>query len=367
MSERLLAAAAVPFEAARRLADPAAPARLHALHGHGFQARLRRALPAFAQAAAGVPFGGAEVDAVRAQLAACVAPLDYQLLNDHLAEPSDDNLARWLAARMALAPGEHVGVQSTPDQGVDLDAHGALRVWRRYQFEAAHRLPHVPAGHKCGRMHGHGFAIVLHAAVAGDGAALHAGVLDRLWAPLQRQLHHACLNDIPGLENPTSEHLASWLWQQLQPQLPSLRWVTVFETATCGAHFDGHEYRIWKDLGFDSAVRLERAPAGDGRRQVHGHSYRLRLHLAAPLDAVHGWTIDFGDVKALFSPIFERLDHQPLHELPGVADGGSVAIAHWVRRQAAALLPQMERIDLYETAGCGVLLQWGAAPAALPA
>ncbi len=100
------------------------------------------------------------------------------------------------------------------------------------------------------------------------------------------------------------------------------------------------------------------------RRAVHGHSYRLRLHLVAPLDAVHGWTIDFGDVKALFSPVFERLDHQPLHELPGVADGGAAAIAHWVRAPGRGrLLPQIERIDLYETARLRRLLQWGAAPA----
>jgi len=268
-----------------------------------------------------------------------------------------------------------------------LTAAGAgAHLWRRYQFESAHRLPHVAPGHKCGRMHGHGFAVIVHAQAhpgaqracldAGLDARLDITALDRLWAPLHAQLHQACLNDIEGLDNPTSEHIARWIWQRLRPQLQALRWVTVYETATCGAHFDGANYRIWKELGFDSAMRLQRAPAGDGRRRIHGHSYRLRLHLAAPLDQVLGWTIDFGDVKECFAPVLARLDHHPLHELPGVGRGGdrggddgedgAAAIVRWVRGQTAASLPALERIDLDETPGCGVVLCWGPALPALP-
>jgi len=355
--------AAAGFESARRLTGPGAPSRLRAVHGHGFRAsvQVRQDSP-LAQAS----FDGAQVDALRERLRAAVAPLDYQMLNDHLAEPSDENLARWIRERLGAGGIARIGLQGTPDQGVELDAAGGLHVWRRYQFEAAHQLPRVVPGHKCGRMHGHGFAVLLHVDAAGGGAAADTALLDRLWAPLHRQLHHACLNDIAGLENPTSENLAHWLWMGLQPQLPALRWVTVFETATCGAHFDGQYYRIWKDLGFDSAVRLQGAPASDGRGRIHGHSYRLRLHLVAPLDAVQGWTIDFGDVKALFGPVFDRLDHHPLHELPGVAQGGSAALLQWVRAQALPVLPQLERVDLFETAGCGALLQWGEGQPVLP-
>ena len=127
--------------------------------------------------------------------------------------------------------------------------------------------------------------------------------------PLQADLHHACLNDIPGLANPTSELLAAWLWQRLKAALPALSWITVYETATAGCHYDGRHYRIWKEQRFESALRLARAPEGDPRRRLHGHSYLLRLHLSAPLDQVLGWTVDYGDVKALFKPVYERLDH----------------------------------------------------------
>jgi 6-pyruvoyltetrahydropterin/6-carboxytetrahydropterin synthase len=357
MSERILYSACAEFEAARRLES--APPRA-ALHGHSFVASAcvrvdGAALPAWA------PFAGGETDALRERLRAAVAPLDYQLLNEHVTLPSDANLARWIRARLAPAAIERIGVRSTRAQGVDIGAAGPARAWRRYRFEAAHQLPRVAPGHKCGRMHGHGFAVVLHAHDA-DGAAL-----DAAWAPLHLQLHHGCLNDIAGLDNPTSELIASWIWTRLQPRLASLCRVTVHETATCGAHFDGARYRIWKDLGFDSAVRLAQAPPGDARGRVHGHSYRLRLHLGAPLDTVMGWTIDFGDVKEIFAPVFERLDHQPLHELPGVAAAGALGIARWARAEATAALPQLERIDLLETSGCGVALDWGPEQAALPA
>ena len=191
-------------------------------------------------------------------------------------------------------------------------------------------------------------------------------LLDTLWAPIHAELDHTFLNDIPGLENPTSELISSWLWARLKPELPELSWVTVFETSQCGASFDGASYRIWKEVTLDSALCLPQAPEGDLRRRVHGHTYTLRLHLSAPLDQVMGWTVDFGDVKTLFDPIFKAIDHRPLHEIAdlGQADVGS--LARWIRARAEPELPQLNRIDLYETRGCGAILSWGGRDIALP-
>ncbi len=313
-------------------------------------------------------FRGGEVDKLRDCLRAALAPLDYRSLNDTLEQPTDAHLARWIRSQLQVPGLDAVGIQSTFHAGVDLDGSQHAHIWRRYLLQSAHRLPNVAAGHKCGRVHGHGFEVMLHADL--DRSAGSRGVdderLDKLWAPIHAELDHAYLNDVPGLENPTSELMASWLWMRLKPELPELSWITVFETGQCGANFDGTNYRIWKDMTLDSALTLPLAPDGDRRRHVYGHTYTLRLHLSAPLDRVMGWTVDFGDVKTLFDPIFKRIDHQPLHELPGLHQADAAGLACWIKKETAALLPQLDRIDLYETRGCGVILSWGGRDIVLP-
>jgi 6-pyruvoyltetrahydropterin/6-carboxytetrahydropterin synthase len=113
-------------------------------------------------------------------------------------------------------------------------------------------------------------------------------------------------------------------------------------------------------------VRHRRAPSNDPRHAIHGHTYTLRLHLGAPLDQVMGWTVDFGDVKELFSPIFKSLDHQPLYELPGLADCDSASLASYILDQARAVLPAVDRVDLHETRGNGAIVMAGHSGPALP-
>ena len=352
MKTGLLHLAASPFEAAVQvLALPDGhPARR--LHGHSFLARARVA-------------PGSEGSVLAERLAGAVGPLDYRLLNDVIASPTDENIVRWIAAALAPLAPESVGVQSTRDTGVDLDAAGRAHLWRRFRFEAAHRLPRVPAGHPCGRMHGHGFEVILH--VDQDLGARDIGMdyeaLAALWAPLQAQLHHRCLNDVPGLENPTSEMLARWVWEMLAPRLPELSWVSVHETATAGCHYDGSVWRIWKESRFESAVCVPPSPGLAAC--LHGHSYVCRLHLAAALDEVLGWTIDFGDVRAAFTPVHAALDH---HRLDGrtVAEPTPASLLGWMREACAVHLPALERIDLYDTPSTGAMLWWGERGPALP-
>lgn len=363
MAFHLLHVAAGGFESARQVGVLPETHRSRRLHGHSFLAKVRARLPS-----GWASFAGGEVGDLRARLADTLAPLDYRYLNEQVSDPTDENIARWIRQRLDVPGLEQIGIQSTRHSGADLDADDHAHIWRRYVFEAAHRLTGVPTGHKCGRMHGHGFEVILHADQ--DLGTRDLGIdydhLDACWAPIHAQFHHACLNDIPGLENPTSEIIGGWIWQRLKPVLPELSWVTVYETATCGAHYDGRHYRIWKESSLDSALRLRRAPEGDPRRRIHGHTYKLRLHLCAPLDTVRGWTVDFGDVKAQFDPIFRDLDHQPLHELPGVEDNDPASLATWIRERARPALPALDRIDLYETRGSGVILSWGEEGPALP-
>lgn len=115
-------------------------------------------------------------------------------------------------------------------------------VFKEFGFEAAHRLPNVAPGHKCGRMHGHSFRFEVH--VGGPVGPTTGWVVDFAdikvaVKPVLEQLDHYVLNDIVGLENPTSENLARWLWDRVAPELPSLTRIIVRETCTSGCVFVG--------------------------------------------------------------------------------------------------------------------------------
>jgi 6-pyruvoyltetrahydropterin/6-carboxytetrahydropterin synthase len=111
-----------------------------------------------------------------------------------------------------------------------------VELTKEYRFEAAHRLPRVPEGHKCSRLHGHSYKVELEARgpiEPDSGWLIDYAVLDDAWSILHARLDHRCLNDVPGLENSTSENLAVYIWNELRTKVPALSAVTVWET------FDG--------------------------------------------------------------------------------------------------------------------------------
>ena len=117
-----------------------------------------------------------------------------------------------------------------------------MELRKTFQFEAAHLLPHLPAGHKCRRLHGHSFQVEV--VVAGPLDARLGWVMDyadisAAFKPLREKLDHYYLNEIPGLENPTSEEIAVWIWKKLKPKLPLLAEVVVAETCTARAVYRG--------------------------------------------------------------------------------------------------------------------------------
>ncbi len=131
-------------------------------------------------------------------------------------------------------------------------------IYKSFAAEAAHRLPNVPVGHKCGRLHGHSFQIKLHVGgvprkgretykpwrVGGEVDPQAGWVEDfadvkAAFEPIHKSIDHAYLNEIPGLQNPTSENIARWIWDQLKPALCGLVAVEVQETCTCGAIYRG--------------------------------------------------------------------------------------------------------------------------------
>lgn len=161
-------------------------------------------------------------------------------------------LTSWVIVRLSDAyerqPGELSG--ALPDSAADSDLDvGKLRrcvpgmdLFQTFTFEAAHRLPHVPEAHKYVRLHGHSFRVELHTGCefGGDnGLQVNCADVSAAFQPVHNQLDYHYLNEIDGLENPTSERLSIWIWERLKPTLPRLSEVVVHETCTAGCRYRG--------------------------------------------------------------------------------------------------------------------------------
>jgi 6-pyruvoyltetrahydropterin/6-carboxytetrahydropterin synthase len=119
-----------------------------------------------------------------------------------------------------------------------------MEIFKEFTFEAAHRLPNLPAEHKCNRLHGHSFRVGVYVAGPEDpatGWVMDFAEVKAAYEPVRRVLDHYYLNDIAGLENPTSEAIARWIWRRLKPSLPQLSKVKIWETCTAGCVYRGED------------------------------------------------------------------------------------------------------------------------------
>jgi 6-pyruvoyltetrahydropterin/6-carboxytetrahydropterin synthase len=118
-----------------------------------------------------------------------------------------------------------------------------MTIVKEFRFESAHHLPHVPPGHKCGRIHGHSFRVEVH--VSGEldkhtGWVMDFADIKAACKPLVEMLDHRYLNqDVPGLDNPTSEVIAVWIWDRLKPAMSGLSAIVVHETCTARCEYRG--------------------------------------------------------------------------------------------------------------------------------
>lgn len=131
-----------------------------------------------------------------------------------------------------------------------------MEICRQFKFEAAHRLPNVPRGHKCGRLHGHSYRVEIHfvgSVCEKLGWVCDFAKIDERWKTCHEKLDHVCLNEVSGLENPTSENLAKWIWEamsgSIEPEAHSAIWllkVVVSETSRSSVTYRGpaHDYGL---------------------------------------------------------------------------------------------------------------------------
>lgn len=119
-----------------------------------------------------------------------------------------------------------------------------MEIYKVFKFDAAHHLPCVPAGHKCAKVHGHSFRVEIHIRDKADprtGWVMDFSDIAAAFEPILEQLDHKNLNNIEGLENPTSENLCRWIWRRLQPALPQLCKIIVQESPESGCIYEGEE------------------------------------------------------------------------------------------------------------------------------
>jgi 6-pyruvoyltetrahydropterin/6-carboxytetrahydropterin synthase len=117
-----------------------------------------------------------------------------------------------------------------------------VELCRKYNVAAAHYLPRAPEGHKCRSLHGHSYQIevaVRGTVDPGTGWLLDYGDIDERVSPVIAELDHRTLNEVPGLENATSEILCGWLWERLKDRLPGLHRVSIAETCAAACHYYG--------------------------------------------------------------------------------------------------------------------------------
>ena len=114
-------------------------------------------------------------------------------------------------------------------------------IYKDFTFEAAHKLPLVPETHKCSALHGHSFKVrvSVEAEVNELGWVIDYAEIKSWCSPIIDQLDHSYLNEIPGLENPTSENIAVWIWQRLIQKLPELSSIEIMETCNSGCEYRG--------------------------------------------------------------------------------------------------------------------------------
>lgn len=117
-----------------------------------------------------------------------------------------------------------------------------MEIYKEFAFDSAHFLPNVPDGHKCKNMHGHTYRLKVF--VKGIPNPEYGWIMDfkelkDIVANIIDQLDHKLINDIPGLENPTAEHITLWIWNKIKPLLPILSKIELYETPTTGVIYTG--------------------------------------------------------------------------------------------------------------------------------
>jgi 6-pyruvoyltetrahydropterin/6-carboxytetrahydropterin synthase len=114
---------------------------------------------------------------------------------------------------------------------------------------------------------------------------------------------------------------------------------------------------IYKEFTFDAAHFLPNVPEGHKCKQLHGHTYLLRIYVSGAIQETAGWVMDYGDLKAQVNPVLAQLDHQYLNDINGLENPTAEIVTMWIWNKLKPSLPQLRRIELKETPSSGVIYE----------
>tara|TARA_Y100001970_G_scaffold263451_1_gene348907 strand:- start:1764 stop:2804 length:1041 start_codon:yes stop_codon:yes gene_type:complete len=335
MEDKIYLSSMSRFHAARKLQHIEDTRFRNLLHGHNFKATIKTEFSK----------NNLSLELLNQKLNTQVTKFNYAYLNDFMSEPSDLHLADRIFKECEDISPINLTVSSTDYTGALINSHSVRTLWKSFTFQASHQLPNVADDHKCKNMHGHTFRVVLYLEPLSDQKK-SVGI-ERVCNDLKDELDKKCLNKIKGLENPTSEILASWVWSKLISSGTPIVKVEVMENINSGCMFNGVEHEIWKQYNLETAISYNQD------KEIYGFGYKTKLFIKEPLDKVKGWVMDFGDIKEIFKPIFNKMDHHYLNEIEGLSNPSIVDVVKWMRIELKKN-PQLSKIDLYESEGIGV-------------
>lgn len=112
---------------------------------------------------------------------------------------------------------------------------------------------------------------------------------------------------------------------------------------------------IYKEFSFDSAHYLPNVPEGHKCKNMHGHTYRLRVYVQGEPHPHYGWIMDFKELKDAVGKVIDELDHRIINEIPGLQNPTAENITIWIWNQVKPLIPQLSKLELHETPTTGVI------------
>lgn len=352
------------FEAARHVDILPDGHRSKQKHGHSFLASIQCAMPTGI-----VPYPGGELEVMQSRLGMQISKLDYSDLNAIIDTPTDENLARWVNTHCYVPSTQKIGIQSTPDSGVEIDTHGKAHVWRRYIFQSIRHLQNLPEGHVCGIEHSHSFMVIVHVdhQLGERDISVDYDFIDECWGQVVKNLSFVNLNALPNLGEPTTENLARWIWNELRIVVSDVSRVTIYESPRCGVTFDGVKFHVWNESSFNCGVVKRDTQTKSQSNLVTAHqSFSIRIYVSQIAGQETSLNVAIGGAKECLDATLALIDCKVVAQISDIADSSTKSIALWIHKKIAQEIPNIDRVELFEARGCGVIVSSGFADTVIP-